>query len=174
MTFQSKYLGMSPFQCPSLFSILSFIEYEYGVYHPIGGCAAVTESMAEIARDLGVEISLDDEVEEILFRGRRAVGVRSRSGVHEADALVINADFARAMTRLVPDPLRRRWTNRKIARKRFSCSTFMLYLGIEGRYDRSGPPHDLPGRGLRSKPPGHRSRAMSFRRTHRSMSRTPV
>ena len=90
--------------------------------------------MAEIARELGVTISLDDEVQEILS-GRRAVGVRSRSGVHEADALVINADFARAMTRLVPDQLRRRWTDRKIARKKFSCSTFMLYLGIEGRYD---------------------------------------
>ena len=44
--FQSKYLGMSPFQCPSLFSILSFLEYEYGVWHPIGGCAAVSEKMA--------------------------------------------------------------------------------------------------------------------------------
>ena len=58
MTFQSKYLGMSPFQCPSLFSILSFLEYEYGVFHPIGGCAAVTEKMARIAQAMGVEISL--------------------------------------------------------------------------------------------------------------------
>ena len=33
-SFQTKYLGMSPFQCPSLFSILSFLEYEHGVYHP--------------------------------------------------------------------------------------------------------------------------------------------
>ena len=41
-SFQSKYLGMSPFNCPSLFSILSFLEYEYGVWHPIGGCAAVS------------------------------------------------------------------------------------------------------------------------------------
>jgi phytoene desaturase len=63
------------------------------------------------------------------------VGVRSRSGVHQADALVINADFARAMTRLVPDHLRRRWSDRNLDRKKFSCSTFMLYLGIEGRYD---------------------------------------
>ena len=39
------------------------------------------------------------------------------------------------MTRLVPDGLRRRWNDRKIASRRFSCSTFMLYLGIEGRYD---------------------------------------
>ena len=135
MTFQSKYLGMSPFNCPSLFSILSFLEYEYGVFHPIGGCGAVTQAMARVAEDLGVEISTGDEVREILFEGRRAVGVRSESGVHPADALVINADFARAMTRLVPDHLRRRWTDAKIARKKFSCSTFMLYLGIEGRYD---------------------------------------
>ncbi|MFQ3593851.1 MAG: FAD-dependent oxidoreductase, partial [Gemmataceae bacterium] len=36
LSFQSKYLGMSPFQCPSLFSILSFLEYEHGVWHPTG------------------------------------------------------------------------------------------------------------------------------------------
>ncbi len=135
MTFQSKYLGMSPFNCPSLFSVLAFIEYEYGVFHPVGGCGAVSEAMARVAGSLGVEISLDDDVEEILFEGRRAIGVRSTSGVHRADAVVINADFARAMQRLVPDGLRRKWTDRRIAGKRFSCSTFMMYLGIEGSYD---------------------------------------
>jgi phytoene desaturase len=49
--------------------------------------------------------------------------------------VVVNADFARAMTRMIPDARRRRWTNRKLARKKFSCSTFMMYLGIEGKYD---------------------------------------
>jgi phytoene desaturase len=134
-SFQSKYLGMSPFRCPSLFSILSFLEYEYGVFHPIGGCAAVTAAMARIAARLGVEIALDQPVEEILFEGRRAVGVRTREGVSRADALIVNADFARAMSQLVPDRLRRCWTDRKIARKKFSCSTFMMYLGIEGTFD---------------------------------------
>src|SRR5208337_555933 len=100
-SFQSKYLGMSPFRCPSLFSILSFLEYEYGVFHPIGGCAAVTAAMARIAERLGVEIALDQPVEEILFEGRRAVGVRTREGVSRADALIVNADFARAMSQLV-------------------------------------------------------------------------
>ena len=134
-SFQSKYLGMSPFRCPSLFSILSFLEYEYGVFHPIGGCAAVTAAMARVAQRLGVEICLNQPVEEIMFDGRRAVGVRTREGVHRADALIVNADFARAMSRLVPDRLRHRWTDRKIARKKFSCSTFMMYLGVEGRFD---------------------------------------
>ncbi len=134
-SFQSKYLGMSPFQCPSLFSILSFLEYEHGVFHPLGGCGAVTEAMARVARDLGVTFSLGEDVREILFEGRRAVGVRTSHGERRADALIVNADFAQAMTRLVPDALRRRWTNRRIEKKRFSCSTFMLYLGIEGRCD---------------------------------------
>lgn len=61
-SFQSKYLGMSPFNCPSLFSILSFLEYEFGVWHPIGGCSAVSEAMARIAREMGVEISLGEDV----------------------------------------------------------------------------------------------------------------
>ena len=134
-SFQSKYLGMSPFRCPSLFSILSFLEYEHGVFHPIGGCGAVTEAMARVARKLGVDIRLNEPVREILFEGRRAVGVRTDAGELRSDALVVNADFARAMSRLVPDAVRRRWTDRKIGRKKFSCSTFMLYLGLDGRYD---------------------------------------
>jgi phytoene desaturase len=94
--------------------------------------------MARAAEEMGVEIRLEEEVREILFRGRRAVGVRTEQGHYEADALVINADFARAMTRLVPDRLRRRWSDRKIAGKQFSCSTFMMYLGLDGRNDDLG------------------------------------
>jgi phytoene desaturase len=132
-SFQSKYLGMSPFRCPSLFTILSFMEYEYGVYHPRGGTGAVMAAMARVARDLGAKIELNDRVQEVLFDGKKARGVRTARGTTEADALVIGSDFAQTMTTLVPDNIRRRWTDKKIASKKFSCSTFMLYLGIEGQ-----------------------------------------
>jgi phytoene desaturase len=134
-SFQSKYLGMSPFRCPSLFSILSFLEYEHGVFHPIGGCGAVCTGLARVAERLGVEIRLNEPVEEILFDGRRAIGARTASGRYEADAVVVNADFAHAIPKLIPNALRRRWTDRKIESKQFSCSTYMIYLGIKGRYD---------------------------------------
>ncbi|MCB1128804.1 MAG: phytoene desaturase, partial [Verrucomicrobiae bacterium] len=133
--FQSKYLGMSPFRCPSLFSILSFLEYEHGVFHPTGGCASVTEALARVAQRLGVDIRLGEPVEEMLFAGRKAVGVRTAQETIHADAVVMNADFARGMQRLVPDALRTRWTDRRLARKKFSCSTFMMYLGVEGTFD---------------------------------------
>jgi phytoene desaturase len=134
-SFQSKYLGMSPFRCPSLFSILSFLEYEHGVFHPTGGCASVTRAMARIAEEMGVEILLDEPVESVLIDQGNAVGVKTASRTLRADAVVVNADFAGAMRRLVPNAARRKWTDERMAKKRFSCSTFMLYLGIDGRYD---------------------------------------
>ena len=131
-SFQSKYLGMSPFRCPSLFTILSFLEYEHGVYHPIGGCGAVCEAMAGLARRMGVDIRLGEGVERVTFEGERANGVEVGGARHAADAIVVNGDFAQAVKALVPEPRRRRWTDRHIGRARLSCSTFMLYLGVEG------------------------------------------
>lgn len=136
--FQSKYLGMSPFNCPSLFSILSFLEYEHGVWHPIGGCSRVSERMAEIAVELGVTFHYETPVRSIEMQGRNVTSMVTDKGVFAADAFVINADFADWITRTVPNAKRKRWTDESIQKKRFSCSTFMLYLGIEGVYE------DLP------------------------------
>ncbi|RPI86567.1 MAG: phytoene desaturase [Planctomycetaceae bacterium] len=134
-SFQAKYVGMSPWKCPSVYSVLSFLEYEAGVFHPLGGCCAVMEKMAAVARELGVEIHLDEPVTGIDFAGRRATAVRTPKGSYPAAALVVNSDFATTMTKLVPNHLRRKWNDRKIEKSGYSCSTFMLYLGIEGLYD---------------------------------------
>jgi len=131
-SFQTKYLGMSPFQCPSLFTILSFLEYEHGVYHPIGGCGAVSEAMASVARKMGVGIRLNTPVERIVYDSGEAVGVEANGELFPAGSVVVNGDFGHVMRRLVPETMRPRWKNRRLDRAKISCSTFMLYLGIEG------------------------------------------
>jgi len=135
LSFQSKYLGMSPFKCPSLFTILAFLEYEFGVYHPRGGCAAVSHAMHRVAAEMGVEFHLGAPVEALDFEGRQIRSVQTAFERFDCNALVINADFANAMRDLVPDHLRSRWTNQRISKAKMSCSTFMMYLGIKGRYD---------------------------------------
>ena len=144
-SFQSKYLGMSPFRCPSLFTILSYLEYDYGVFHPTGGCAAVSEAMARVCREMGVTVELNAEVTGLGFDGRRCtsvtVGRGGDAGTLEADAVVVNADFARAMASLVPDRVRRKWTDAKLEKKKYSCSTFMMYLGVDV------PPEEIEGVG---------------------------
>ncbi len=136
--FQAKYLGMSPFQCPSLFSILSFLEYEYGVWHPYGGCNRVSERMAEIAESMGVKIRLNEPVTSVEMHGRRVTSLHTDINRYDADAFVVNADFAHWMSKTIPNESRKRWSDEKLAEKKYSCSTFMLYLGIEGIYE------DLP------------------------------
>ena len=55
MSFQTKYLGMSPFHAPS-YSPFSLCEYEHEVFHAEGGLGTITNRMGEIARELGVQI----------------------------------------------------------------------------------------------------------------------
>lgn len=131
-SFQTKYLGMSPFRCPSLFTILSFLEHEHGVYHPIGGCGAVSEAMARLARRLGADIRLRTPAERVEFAGGRPVAVETGRGRVPVDAVVVGADFAHAIPTLIPEAHRPRWRDGKIGKARLSCSTFMLYLGLEG------------------------------------------
>jgi phytoene desaturase len=47
----------------------------------------------------------------------------------------MNADFADGTSKLVPNRLRRHWNDATLAKKAYSCSTFMLYLGVKGRFD---------------------------------------
>lgn len=138
LSFQSKYLGMSPFECPELFSILPFIEYEYGIWHPRGGCSALVQAMADAAVESGVRIHTSSPVERIHFEGRRAVGVEVAGALHRHQHVVVNADATWALRTLVPPALRtgRRganpWSDERIDAARYSCSTFMLYLGLDG------------------------------------------
>ena len=136
MSFQSKYLGMSPFECPSLFSILPFIEYEYGVWHPIGGCNALVTAMAEASSRLGARIETASPVERIVFEGKRACGVVVGGREQRFDHVVVNADATWAMKNLIPAGLRRAdQLEGALDAMRFSCSTFLLYLGVEGELD---------------------------------------
>ena len=91
--------------------------------------------MARVAESVGVDIRLNTKVDRIVFEGRRAVGVEAGGRLHAADAVVVNADFAHAIPGLMEEEQRPQWPDKKIAEARYSCSTFMLYLGIEGKLD---------------------------------------
>jgi phytoene desaturase len=148
VSFQSKYLGMSPFECPSLFTILPFIEYEYGIWHPIGGCHALMRAMAKVAEEMGVRIVCDAPVHELRFAEGaaampRATGVAITTGPHAGehahDHVFLNADATWALKHLIPRDIAARasasYEPERLDAKKYSCSTFMMYLGVEGEVD---------------------------------------
>lgn len=133
--FQSKYLGMSPYDCPSLFTILPFIEYEYGVWHPIGGCHALMRALAEVFTELGGTIRTSAPVRRVRTERGRVTALELDDETVACDHAVINADATWAMKNLFPESIRGRTTDASIDSKKYSCSTFMMYLGVEGHVD---------------------------------------
>jgi len=133
--FQSKYLGMSPWTCPAFFTMLSYIEYAFGIYHVTGGLNRISHAMAAVVEEEGGSIRLNARVKELVLDDRRAVGVRLEDGSDERfDRIVVNADFGHAMNTLVPSNVLRRYTPAKLKKWKLSCSTFMLYLGVNRLY----------------------------------------
>ncbi len=138
-SFQSKYLGMSPWECPGFFAMLGYIEYAHGVEHTIGGLSAISEAMAKVAEKNGATIKLDSEVESLDIQNKGVKGVKLKNGDKlDFDDVIINADFAYSMCNLVDQGQIRKWNKEALKKKRFSCSTFMLYLGLDTLYE------DLP------------------------------
>jgi phytoene desaturase len=136
-SFQAKYLGMSPWEAPGLFSILAFIEHGGGIYHVTGGLSQLSVAMARAFEEEGGAMHLSTPVREVLIENGRAVGVLLEDGSEQrADDVVINADFAHAMKQLVDGRHRKKYTDDALARKKYSCSTFMLYLGVNRVYDK--------------------------------------
>jgi phytoene desaturase len=140
-TFQAKYLGMSPWECPGVFSMIPHIEHAFGIQHTQGGLSRISDSMAEVAARHGAILRLATPVRRVLVKNRAATGVLLENGeTIEADAVVLNADFGHACTHLFEPGVLRKYTPAALERKRLSCSTFMLYLGL----DRPAPtPHHL-------------------------------
>ncbi len=135
-TFQSKYLGMSPWDCPGLFTMIPYTEHAHGVYHVMGGLSRISGALAEVSRAEDAEIHTSAPVARVLLDGRRAIGVELASGekVH-CDDVIINADFGHAMATLFDEKSLGRYKPSKLRKRKFSCSTFMMYLGLDRTYD---------------------------------------
>lgn len=132
MTFQSQYLGMSPWNCPGGFAIIPFLEHYYGIYHVRGGINRIPAAMRTIVEKKGGSIHMGTAVRQVLIKDQKAIGVELEDGsLHHADAVIINADIAYSLSRLMNNEHHTRYTPSKLQNMRYSCSTFMLYLGLD-------------------------------------------
>lgn len=138
-TFQAQYIGMSPWKAPGTFSLISYIEHSGGIYHVEGGLNQLSTGMAKAFQEMGGKIQFFSNVKKLIIKGDTAKGVELEDGrKFSSDYVVINSDFAYSMTNLVDESKRKKYTNKKLAAKEYSCSTYMIYLGVNKIYE------DLP------------------------------
>ena len=143
LSYPAKYLGMHPSLSASVFSLIPYVEMAYGVWHPQGGFRALAQAIAQAFQDLGGKIHLNTPVSQVWVQNQQARGVKLSDGEQvAADVVIVNADFAQAVQTLIPQARRGKYSKPFFANKQFSCSTFMLYLGVNRRYDHL-PHHQL-------------------------------
>ena len=128
-SFQSLYLGLSPYDSPAIYSLLPYAEVAGGIFFPMGGMHAIPRALARLAEELGVEIRYGADVTSLERAGRRiTAALLADGGRVAADLVLANADLPYVYATLLGEPYPR------IDRYDFSCSAFLMYLGLDRRY----------------------------------------
>jgi phytoene desaturase len=134
-SFHPLLIGGNPFTATSIYCLIAFLERRWGVHFAMGGTGSLVKGMAGLIEGLGGTVRCNQEVSEIAVDRGRATGVRLVSGERiDADIVVSNADSAWTYKKLLPASERKRWSDRKIDKARYSMSLFVWYFGTRRKY----------------------------------------
>lgn len=138
----ATYTGSDPRKVPAVLLTIAFMESTFGAWHIEGGIGQLALALEDRIRQLGVEISLNAEVCEILTSNGVATGVKLANGQEfSADVVVANADAEYIYNKLIAPDLKIVGKERKkLAKAEKSLAGFSLLLGL----DNSKISGDLP------------------------------
>jgi phytoene desaturase len=120
-SFQTMYLGLSPFDSPWVYAVLTYMEYGEGIWYPKGGLVEISNVVARLAQARGAEIRLNAPVASV-----EGTSVCLESGERiEVDHVVMNADLPYAERALLG-------RGKAEDRRRYSCSAYLLYIDYAG------------------------------------------
>ncbi|TKX68754.1 NAD(P)/FAD-dependent oxidoreductase [Halorubrum sp. SP9] len=141
------FLGGSPYNTPAIYTLMSHVDMNLGVYHPVGGIASVVDAMADLARELGVSIRTSEPVTAIepsiaASVPKFTVETEGRAERGDAAATPSSARFDRVVANAAPPHVERDllpagtvdresyWESRT-----YAPSAYLAYLGVEGEVD---------------------------------------
>ncbi|WP_293368817.1 phytoene desaturase [Nevskia sp.] len=135
LSFHPLLVGGNPFTTTSVYCLIAHLERKWGVHFAMGGTGRLVTGLVDLIEGQGNVVRCDSEVAEILLEDRKAVGVRLVNGERiAADVVVSNADAAWTYRHLIPNAAKRRWSNGKLNRARYSMGLFVWYFGTKRQY----------------------------------------
>ncbi|QHL89907.1 phytoene desaturase [Sphingomonas changnyeongensis] len=135
LSFHTLLVGGNPMATSGVYALIHKLEKDGGVWFAMGGTNRLVAGMVRLFERLGGEVRLGDPVVEIETKGSRATGVRTRSGWRtDADAVASNADLVHSYGDLLKNSPRGPQAARRLRRKRFSPSLFVVHFGLRGRF----------------------------------------
>lgn len=135
-SFHPLLIGGNPFTTTAYFCLVGHLERLHGVHYAMGGTGAIVAALVRLIEDGGGALRFNAEVEQITVENGRASGVRLAGGERiAADIVVSNADVGWTYTKLLSEHKRRRWTDRRLARARYSMGLVVWYFGTNRRFE---------------------------------------
>lgn len=126
----ATYNGSSPYQTPAIMSMIPHLEQHYGTFFPIKGMHSITESIYQLAVDIGVRFNFNSRVDKIHVNDKKAIGITSNKKEHFAKYIISNSDIVPTYKTL----LKGQKSPKKILRQPRSSSALIFYWGIKREF----------------------------------------
>ncbi len=142
LSFHTLLVGGDPMKTSSIYALIHKLERDGGVWFALGGTNKLVAGMVRLFEKLGGTLILNDPVASIDTLGDRATGVTTKSGtVIAADMVATNADLMHSYKDLLAGSRSAQRKVKRLEKKRFSPSLFVVHFGIKGTWP--GIPHHM-------------------------------
>lgn len=132
LEFPVLFLGARPEETPALYSLMNYADISLGTWYPMGGMHRVIRGLVETAEALGVEFRYEAEVDAIMERDDRLLGVRYGDTTVQVDAVVASADYHHVEQRLLPRH-RRRYDDAYWSSRVMAPGAQLFFVGLDRR-----------------------------------------
>ena len=129
LEFPVLFLGAKPSNTPSFYNFMNYADFGLGTWHPKGGMFEVVNGFVKLAKDLGVEILTNQNVEEIVVEAGKIKGVVSNGVFMESFSVISGADYHHTETLLAKNY--RMYSEKYWEKKTFAPSALLFYVGFD-------------------------------------------
>lgn len=134
-SFQPLLVGGHPYFSSSIYSMIHFLERKWGVHFAMGGTGALVSALVKLFNDMGGELRLNTKVEELLITDGAIKGIKLSGGeTFDTELVVSNGDVANIYRKAVDPKHRKKWTNKRLEKMKYSMGLFLIYFGTDRTY----------------------------------------
>lgn len=133
LEFPVLFLGAKPSDTPSFYSFMNFADFGLGTWHPKNGMYSVILAMESLAKELGVTLHTDSNVEKITVLHGKAIGITVNGTKVKADVILSGADYHHTETLL--DDYYRAYSEKYWNSRVFAPSSLLFYVGFDKKIE---------------------------------------
>ncbi|MES2430027.1 MAG: 1-hydroxycarotenoid 3,4-desaturase CrtD [Bacteroidota bacterium] len=126
----ATYNGSNPYKAPAMLSLIPHLEHNIGICYPQGGMISIVKALYDLAKDKGVELRFNVQVDKIIHAEKKVIGVDIKNEKINADIIISNADIYFTYKYLLNDQFKAN----KILKQERSCSAVVFYWGINKKF----------------------------------------